>query len=159
MANDGSIASLVEQWIVDQLNALPELAGSVAAFEGTFARDGEEFVNEMLSKRDGHAVVLFEGDEAIDLEEGEVAYLPTYAIYICVQNQRPASGRKGDGNKPGTNKLRDLVRVALHNKFPGISDDYYGTDDTQFGGCEIVFQRKDAFILKATVRVRETPTG
>ncbi len=156
MANDGSIPSLVEAWIVAQLDAIPQLTGKVFAFEGTFADRGNEFVDEMYAQRDTHVVVLFEGDEALELQEGDVAYLPTYSVYAIVKNERGAA-RNGDGTTPGTNKLRDLIRVALHNKYPAISDSDYGTDDTQFKGSEIIHQRKDGFIQKSTLVVRESP--
>lgn len=160
MANDGSLASLVEAWIVTQIKAISEIpADNVEVFEGTTSPTGDQLIREFTANRSPYVTVLFEGDVPKTLEEGEQAYDPTYAIYIVVQNKRPGAARKGDGDTAGTNLMRDRLRNALHNKFPKQSANGYYTDGAEFRGVQVVFQRKDAFIMRAEVVVRETPTA
>jgi len=95
--HDGALASLTEAWIVERLQTLSVFAnGTVEQFPGTNAPSGEKLVEEMLAHRRTYGAVLFESDRAIELQEGEQDYEPTYAIYIVVRNARPAAARKGD---------------------------------------------------------------
>ena len=161
MPNDGSLASLTEEWIAVQLRALAEFAedSDVEVFEGTTHADGAKLIAEMTAERTPHAFVMFEGDRAVPLQEGATAYESPYGIYVLVKNARPGAARKGDDATKGTNWLRDVIRGALHNKRPGLSANGYFTDDTAFRGARIVFQRKDAFIMRAEVVVTESPTA
>jgi len=157
MANDGSLASLTEEWIATQLRALSEFADdAVEVFEGTTHLEGAQLIEELTAERSPHVFVFFEGDVPRPLEEGDIAYEPTYGIYVMVINNRAGAARKGDGTKPGTNKMRDVIRTALHDKRPDQSAGGYYTDMTEFRGTQIVFQRKDAFIMRAELVVRET---
>lgn len=161
MANDGSLASLTEEWIATQLRALTEFADdAVEVFEGTTHPEGAELIAEMTAERSPHAFVLFEGDRIITLEEGQAAYEPIYAIYVVVQVARPGGvARKGDAATAGTNKMRDVMRAALHDKCPNLTAGGYHTDLTEWRGVQVVFQRKNAFIMRAEVVVRESPTS
>lgn len=168
MAHDGSLASLTEEWIVSVVEALetadvvPSVIfadGKVEAFRGTNQPRGEELIAEMIANRSPFAAVLFEGDRAIATQEGKQDYEPVYAIYIVVRNERDGAARKGDGTKPGTNLIRDLLRKALHDQFPARSANGYFTDRSEFRGVSVVFQRKDAFIMRAEVVVREVPVA
>jgi len=154
--HDGSLASLTEAWIVERLQTLSVFAaGTVEQFPGTNAASGEKLVEEMLAHRSPYVAVLFESDRAIELEEGEQDYKPTYAIYIVVHNARPAAARKGDGRTPGTNLMRDLLRNALHNQEVNLSANGFWAGRAEFRGVTAVFQRADAFIMRAELVVRE----
>jgi hypothetical protein len=154
--HDGSLASLTEAWIVERLQTLSVFAnGTVEQFPGTNAPSGEKLVEEMLAHRSPYLAVLFESDRAIELEEGEQDYEPTYAIYIVVHNARPAAARKGDGQTPGTNLMRDLLRNALHNQEVSLSANGFWAGRAEFRGVTAVFQRADAFIMRAELVVRE----
>ena len=160
MANDGSLASLTEEWIAEQIRALAEFDDdAVEVFPGSTAPDGPTLIKEFTANRSPYVAVLFEGDIPRPLEEGEQAYDPTYVIFVVVQNERPGAARKGDGTTPGTNKMRDVLRSALHDKDPAKGTGGYYTDRTEFRGVRIVFQRQDAFIMRAELVVRESPTG
>jgi len=158
MANDGSVASLVEEWIATQLRALPEFADdAVEVFPGNEVLSGQQVIDELTKNRSPYATVFFRGDAPLPLEEGQQGYDPTYVVWVVVQNMRPGTARFGDGTTPGTNKMRDLLRTALHDKFPNLNANGFYTDGVKFGGVQIVFQRKDAWILEATLVIRETP--
>ena len=158
--DDQSLATLVENWIVDILVALEDFTNrQVEAFQGTVNPAGQQLVDELTADTSPHIVVLFEGDRPISLAEGQQRYEPVYGIYIVVHSERPAASRRGDGTVVGTNKLRDVLRAALHDKCPDKSGGGYFTDRTQFMGVRTVFQRKDAFILRAELVVHESPTA
>jgi len=160
MAHDGSLASLIEDWIVTQVAALAPFAdGLVEPFRGTTVQSGEQLIDEMTANRNPYAAVLFEGDTPRELEEGQQGYEPTFGIYIVVQNEREGTARRGDGTTPGTNLIRDLMRNALHDKEPALGVNGYYADRTEFKGVKVVFQRRDAFILRAEVSVRESPSA
>ena len=160
MANDGSLASKVEDWIVTQLLAVAQFAaGTVEPFLGTTQPDGRQLIDEMTAKRSPYAVVLFEGDHAVVTQEGKQDYEPTYAIYVTVQNERQGAARNGDGTTPGTNLLRDLLRNALHDKIPAQSANGFWAERAEFRGTQIVFQRSDAFVMRAELVVREVPAA
>lgn len=163
--DDQSLATKTENWIVATLRALDDFADrDVEAFKGSTHPDGVELIGELTAHSSPYVVVLFEGDVPVPLEEGQMDYEPTYGIYIVVQNQRDGSARRGDGTTVGTNKLRDVLRSALHTKDnpadgPAVSAGNYYANYAEFRGCQVVFQRQDAFIVKATVVVNESPTA
>jgi len=158
--NDGSLATITEAWIVTQIQGIAEFPdGSVEVFPGTFITAGQKLIDEMLANRAIYAAVLFEGDAPQSLEEGSQAYDPTYAIYVVIQNSREASSRTGDGTTPGTNLIRDRLRAALDNQYPNLGANGYHTDHTTFRGVRVVFQRTNAYIMRAELIVRESPTG
>ena len=121
--------------------------------------NGEELIAEMTANRSPYAAVLFEGDRAIQTQEGQQDYEPVYGIYIVVQNKRDGAARKGDESKPGTNLMRDLLRVALHDQDVNLSANGFYAQRAEFRGVSVVFQRKDAFIMRAEVVVREVPVA
>ncbi|MEK6798027.1 MAG: hypothetical protein AABZ12_03600 [Planctomycetota bacterium] len=160
MPNDGSLASKTEQWIADQVAALTQFAdGTVEVYPGSTHPDGQQVIDEMLANRSPYCTVLFSGDVPIPLEEGQSAYEPTYELYVAIQNERQGSARKGDGTTPGTNLIRDLLRNALHDKYPNQTANGFYTDRTEFRGARIAFQRADAFVMLATCVVRESPAA
>lgn len=160
MAHDGSMASKVEAWIVAQLETLAPFADrNVEVFPGSTDPAGAKLIAELTSKDSPYVVVMFEGDQARPLEEGEHAYDPTYGIYVTVSNQRPSASRTGDGTTIGTNGLRDLIRNALHDEYPNVGANGFFTERVQFRGVKTVFQRTDAYIIRAEVVIRETPAA
>lgn len=158
MANDGSLASLSEEWIAARLRTISVLADdAVEVFKGSTAPDGAALIKEFLAKRSPFAIVLFEGDTARALEEGAQAYDPIYAVYVIVRNARDGMSRTGDGTTVGTNWLRDKMRVALHDKSPGFGANGFWAERSEFRGVRIVFQQKGAFIMRAEIVIREDP--
>ena len=121
--------------------------------------------DSVLTGRD----VVMAGD-VIDLgalyggyEEGQQAYDPTYAIYVVVQNERPAAARTGDvvgvTTVYGTNGYRDLIRNALHDQDPAQSANGFYSDRSEFRGVQVVYQDADVFVMRAGLVVRETPAA
>jgi hypothetical protein len=165
MAHDGSLASKVEEWIVGRIQTIAAFAGqihNVEVWPGSQAADGEQIIAEMLSYQMPHAFVLFEGDRAVELEEGQQDYEPTYAIFIVQQVLRPAASRTGEAGPPvvyGTNGIRDLVRNALHDQIAGQTANGFFAARCAFKGAQVVFQRNNAFIVRAEVVVREEPAA
>lgn len=156
--HDGSLASRVEAWIAQRIAAIPAFAsGTVRVFPGTTHPDGQELIGEMTAQRSPYVTVLFEGDAAIVTQEGQQDYEPTYAVYVVVQNPRAGSARCGDGETPGTNLLRDLLRNALHDQSPSLGAHGFWAERAEFRGVRVVFQRADAFIMRAEIVVREAP--
>jgi hypothetical protein len=161
MAHDGSLASLTEAWIAAQVETALTAYDNrkVEVFPGSLAPSGAQLVAEFLANRALYVCVLFEEDAPVALEEGAQGYDPTYAIYIAVQNARRGSARTGDDTMPGTNVMRDLLKNALHDKYPNLGANGQHTDHTTWRGVRLVFQRSDAFIMRASVVVRESPTS
>lgn len=159
LTHDGSLASLVEAWIVGRIAQIPEFAeGQVEPFKGTNSPDGRELIAEMTANRSPLGVVLFEGDRAIATQEGQQDYEPTYAAYIVVQNARTGgASRRGDGQTPGTNLMRDRLRSVLHDVEVSIAANGFWAGRAEFRGVRVVFQRADAFIMRAEIVVREEP--
>ncbi len=159
LSHDGSLATLTEEWIVAQIAALSPFTtrGKVETFRGTTSPEGDELIAEMTARRSPYCAVLFEGDRAIETQEGSQDYEPTYGIYIVCQNERDGAARKGDGTTGGTNLMRDLMRNALHDKVPAQSANGFFAERSEFRGVRVVMQRRDAFIMRAEVVVREAP--
>lgn len=158
MAHDGSLASLVEEWIVGKIAALAQFAAAdVEVFTGSDAPGGQKLIEEFANHRSPYAAVAFESDVAVPLQEGAQNYRPTYGVYIVVQNKRgDGNARSGDPETPGTNLLRDLLRNALHDKEPNLSANGRFAERAEWNGVNIVFQRKGLFILRCEVVVLET---
>ena len=162
MAHDGSLASKVEVWIRDTLRALEAFTDrNVDVFEGSTSPSGDALAAEIMAGRASPTVVvLFEGDVAVPLQEGQQAYDPTYGIYVAVKNERPGVARIGETIDEtvtyGTNGLRDLLRNALHDKSPNLGANEFYAERSEFRGVQLVWQSKDVFVLRAEVVVRET---
>ena len=164
MAHDGSLASQVEAWIVAQLATLtPFSDGNVEVFQGSLQQQGAKIIDEFLARRSPFALVAFEQDQSRPLEEGQQAYDPTYGIYIVVRNERPGVSRTGETDGAtvtyGTNGIRDLMRNVLHDAEPNFGANGFWAERAEFRGVSVVYQRKDAFMLRAVVVVRETPAA
>ena len=161
--NDGSLASLTEEWIAVQIRALAEFADDdVEVFTGSQSLTAEQLIEQFMSHRSLYATTWYSGDREVELEEGDVAYDATYAVLVVVQNARPGEARKGgaDGSK-GTNYFRDKLRNALNSgtTSPGLSANGYAVDWCKWTGKVDVVQKKNAYIMRGTVVVRESPTG
>lgn len=164
--NDASMASLVEDWIVDQIATLtPFSDDNVLVYPGTRAKTGSQLIDEFTRLRSPFALVTFVEDVPVRrLTEGEQAYDPTYAIYIIVRSEREGKGRTGEdrggGNVIiGTNGIRDLLRTALHDKIPGITAGGFYAQQSRFNGVRLLFERNDAFVMLAEVVITEETAG
>lgn len=156
MAHDGSLASLTEQWICDQVAALaPFTDRTVEPFRGSESPDGETILAELTRNRSPYGCCLFTRAQPVKLEEGQQEYLAFYDVIIAVVNAREGSARKGDGTTPGTNLIRDLMINALHDKYPALSANGRYAQRSMVGDVALVFQRRDAFLLRVEVVVQE----
>ena len=162
MANDGSIASLTEQWIVDTLRATAAVPDDQCIlWEGSLDwQDGARIIAELKAKRTPFVFVSFEGDRAVELEEGQNRYEAIYGIYAVVQNRRGrGEARVGDGTNLGVNGLRDVIRTALHDQAPDKGANGFYTDRTKFTVCTIVHQERGCFIMRCELAVEESPAA
>jgi len=161
--DDQSLATLVENWIVATLVAIadPDLTDRhVEVFQGTVNPVGQLAVEELAAHSSPRIVVSFEGDRHMPLAEGQARYEGVYGLYIVVRSERPgAAARRGDGTTIGTNKLRDVIRAALHDKSPDAGGGGYHTELTEWRGVQTAFEGKDKFILRAELVVAESPTA
>lgn len=160
--DDQSLATLVEAWIVTTILALEDgslTSRNVAVFPGTVNPAGDAMIDELAGQVSPRVVVLFEGDRRIPLAEGQARYEGIYGIYIIVKNERRAAARRGDGTAIGTNKIRDILRAALHDKAPDKSAGGYHTELTEWHGVRPQRQRADLSILRAELIVAESPTA
>jgi len=161
--DDQSLATLVENWIVATLVAIadPDLTSrQVEVFQGTVNPVGQLAAKELAAHSSPRIVVLFEADRYVPLAEGQARYEGVYGLYIVVRSERPdAAARRGDGTMIGTNKLRDVIRAALHDQSPDKGGGGYHTELSEWRGVRTVFQRKDMFILRAELVVAESPTA
>ena len=160
MANDGSLASLTEEWIAVQIRALAEFADDdVEVFTGSQSLTAEQLIEQFMSHRSLYATVWYTGDREIELEEGDLAYDATYAVLIVVQNARPGEARKGGADSKGTNYFRDVLRNALNSgtTSPGLSANGYAVDWMKWTGKVDVVQKKNAYIMRGIVVAGESP--
>lgn len=157
--NDESMATKVEQWIVDRIGALAAFdADKVTVWEGEDPTAGG-MIEQLMAKASAskaYIAVMYEGDIPIPLEEGAQAYEPTYAILAVVKNERGGAARHGDGTYIGTNKIRDLLRTSLHEAKPAITAGGFYAEQLIFRGSRLVHQQKGVFILRTEVVLRET---
>lgn len=166
MAHDNSLASLTEDWIVAQLQAITFGAGKlfaaadVAAWEGTEQDTAKQQMDEVLAgSRNTSARVFYAGDEPTDLEAGYVRTDATYGVYVALRNPRfPGAARRGDGTYPGANAARELVRNALHNGKPNLTANGYYTSRCLYSGCDVIVYKKVGVILEIKLTVHEVPT-
>ena len=169
MANDESNATKVEDWIIAQIKGMTE-GGSpvfdpleVTPFDGTDQGKIEAFADELFSgTRDMVCRVLYQSDRAEPLEEGAVRMVPTFLILVGIRNRRPDAARRGDGTTIGTNRLRDLLRYALHDKQPSdeggvINDGVTSIEMVMFRGSRVVLNKKNQCIQQTVIEVKEAP--
>lgn len=173
MSHDGSLASQVEQWIVTRIaETTPFLApdesglqGLVEVYRGSEAPGGQAFLDAMFARHTRYACVHFNGSRSIDLEEGEIAEVGTYIVWVAVTHHRAVgmartgetTGGVGSRVIHGSNGLREIIRQATHNLNPGVGAYGYFSGPAQFRGGEIVFETKGRFIWQGTIEVREDP--
>lgn len=179
--NDQSLASRVEAWIVDSLLQFEEFqsanGGKAEVYPGSTAPDGARLIAELVGNRHVYACVLFVSDQEIPLDGGESGWDSTYLVLVACRNLRPGQARFGmddviDGvviTDKGVNFFRDMLRAALHNKHPnqiayvkdagGATIGSFYSDATRLAGVRVAFEQKDAYILEATVIVREVPAA
>ncbi len=164
MANDNSMASQIEDWIVTQLQGIQFGLGAlfnaedVAPWEGSEQDTAQQFSREFMeSKRNRIARVFFLQDDVENLSADDQRIRGRYLVMIGFRNRRPTRSRRGDAGEPGTNAVRDLMRYALHGLKPGVTDGTSFTDKTDFRGTQIVVNGDDILLMTATVIVDEVP--
>lgn len=169
MSHDDSVASQVEDWICEQIRGIK--IDDVAVFEetevqpwnGTHAGNPNAIAQELFSgDRDLVARVFYHSDHVMRLEEGDIRVVPRYVVLIGIQNRRPAAARRGDGSTIGTNRLRDLLKGALHGKQPtndqsqAISDGATAVDMTHFRGSRLLVNMENLCIQETVIEVDES---
>ncbi len=171
MAHDGSNASRVEDWIVEAVREIREDAqlvfepSEVLPFAGTETTDPHKFTEELFSgHRDLVCRVLYYGDRVQPLNEGEIAVVPTFLIVVGIRNQRPMTARRGDGTTIGTNRIRDLLRYALHDVQPTnaqtgaiIQDGVTAVERLVFRGSQLSINDGKRCVQQTTIEVEESP--
>lgn len=172
MAHDGSIASKMEDWIVTAILAIQDgdpavnifESGEVKPWDGSNAGSVAQFKEEFTAaKRDVIARVFFKGDRVEELEEGEIRTIDTFVVLVAIRNQRPSTARRGDGSTIGTNRLRDLLRYALHDQKPledggpdPLNDGVTAVERLSFMGSELIFNDPGLCIQQSTLEIEES---
>jgi len=167
VATDGSLASQVEDWLVDTIVAITDSgavfeAVEVAAWDGS-DEEAIDFVNTHLSdgKRDLAVQVRFNRDVAEPLEEGLVRRNGQYDVWVGIKNRRPGTARRGDGTKPGTNRMRELLINALHNKRPVdgegelLTNLGWYSDIIMYQGAEIIWHSSGNAVMLCRFQTHE----
>lgn len=161
MATDGSLSSQVEDWIVTAIRTIK--ISAVAVFESAEVApwDGSDeeavdYVNAHLSdgERDTIAEVRWSRDVAEDLEGGLVRRRSFYDVWVGIKNRRGGGAvRRGDGTKPGTGIIRDLLMAVLHNTRPDdgagglLSSEGWYIDLLSWDGTEIIYHTKGKAVM------------
>ena|SRR3990172_5711835 len=166
MAHDGSLASQVEDWIVEQIQALQVggqaafAAEDVRAWEGTESESVRDFSEELFeAARSRIARVLFTGDRPLELEYDQIRLEPTYLILVGLKNYRPGSARRGESTTAGewgTNKMRDLLAQTFSLKQPDKDNGVMHTDLTHYRGATIEYHPRNTCIMRVEIVVEES---
>lgn len=162
MANDGSMASLTEEYIAAKLRALDCFtAEQVAVFEGAETPTPEALFAQFKEHRDLWVTIMYAGDRPVVLEEGQVGYEAKFAVFVLVQNASPGVARHGDATFKGTNYYRDRLRKALNSGTtpPAITANDYAVDWMRWESSVDVLQERDCYLMRGMVVCRESPTS
>jgi hypothetical protein len=173
--HDGSIASKMEDWIVAAILAITDGDPAAAVFEesevkpwdGSNAGTVAQFKTELMAaSRNVIARVFFRGDQIQELQEGEIRPIGQFVVLVGVRNDRPAMSRRGDGTTIGTNRMRDLLRYALHDKQPledggpaPLNDAVTAIDRVRFMGSELVLNDPGLCIQQTTLEIDESESA
>ncbi len=169
MDHNGSIASQMEDWIVATIKAIGDggpniFEGSeVQPWDGSNAGTVSQFKTELMAaSRNVIARVFFRGDRIQELEEGEIRTIGQFVVLVGIRNERQAAARRGDGTTIGTNRMRDLLRYALHDKVPldgesaVINDGATVVERLRFLGSELVLNDPGLCIQQTTLEIEES---
>ena len=112
----------------------------------------------MRGQRPRIAKVSFAGDEVEEAEAGAIDLKASYLILVGWRNERiGAAARRGDDQTVGVNRVRDLLRYALHNQRPDVHDGVTYADSTKWMGFEIVAAQTNLYVIKCGLQVLEVP--
>ncbi len=172
MANDGSIASQVEDWIVAQIQAIQVdalnvfEAAEVGPWNGTQSGDVKAFAAELFANsRDLVARVFYARDSVVTLEAGDIRRRPQFVVLVGIANKRPAVARRGDADYIGTNRIAELLKEALHNKQPmdatpkPITNGPMTVDLTNYVGSEVVLNDFGRCIQQTIIEVDQSTSA
>lgn len=170
--HDGSIASQMEDWIVTAILAIQDGDPAVDIFESSEVKpwDGSnagtvgQFKTELMAaSRNVIARVFFKGDRIEELQEGEIRPIGQFVVLIGIRNDRPSTARRGDGSTIGTNRMRDLLRYALHDRKPledggpaPLNDGVTAVERLRFMGSELIFNDPGLCIQQSTLEIEES---
>lgn len=165
MAHDGSFASQIEDWIIQRINTVTYNAVAVFAtenvrpWEGSEAPNKEQVADELMGGSDNAiAKVFFMGDRPQPLESGEIEIFARFIVYVGMRfPDTNGTGRRGDATRVGINRLKDLIRYATHNINPDKDDGVNHSDKCEYQGCEVVIARKDVWVLRIELEVKQVP--
>ncbi len=126
MANDGSIASQVEEWAVTTLTIAD--SGSafkrIAQYDGTVEETGQRIAKEMVSASRNPIALVFVRD-SFTREEGDRTddRIFDLLVLVGVRNERGGvAARCGDDTRVGIHRAMELVADALGGGNPGSAD-------------------------------------
>jgi hypothetical protein len=175
--DDESLATKIENWMVAAVEAITDGEGPTAVFEDVEVAPWEgsdaqsiDWIGAHLDegKRDLSVRVRFNRDTVTQLEAGLVRRDATYDVWVSIKNVRPkGQARRGDGTKPGTNRMRELLVNALHNQRPSttggspepLSNLGWIVDFLFYEGCEIIWHTAGAVTMLCRFGTHELETS
>lgn len=124
MANDGALASKLEDWAVSTIKAVVgNPFKTVEPYTGTVADGGAQMAQEIIANREPVAMPLVPGDTTTDDFEQRPDRNYELIVMIGVRNDRgDGSARFGDDDSVGFHRAAEIVANALERKNPGVSD-------------------------------------
>jgi len=136
MANDGSLISQLEQWMVDTLAALTFNDKNVF-------KTAEVWEHQIAATQSGmqaftrYQPFVFVSRRDVDTaREGgyDLRQVLEFAVLIGVESKSKGVARHGDSRHLGTSKIRDLVIAAFEKKHPAgelTCDEFYYTGEVE----------------------------
>ena len=166
--SDGSLATLMEDWICTQIRAIKVgddnvfAATDVEPWSGTYAENVQAFAEELFTgQRNLVCRVFYDGDRVVQLEEGEIKVIPRFRILVGMKNRRPQEARRGDGTLVGTNRIRNLLQYALSDDRPDdgegkpINDGTNAVERVTFTGSQVLVNQQGLCIQQTTIEIEE----
>jgi hypothetical protein len=164
--DDQSIATKTENWLVTTIQAIgapsPVFASADAVpWYGSIAENAASLAEDIIGgQRTPVARVRFLDDTTEHLEAGDQKRRSVYEIYVGVQHLRgKGETRRGDGTALGTNGLRDLLYIAIHNKQPAQVANGRATEPAVWGGVQQPWDATKSVIMVCRVNIDDVPAA
>jgi len=163
MANDGSLMSLLEAWVLTQVQTLDAFDadnsfhyGGVPSFDAVM-----KVLNDIRSRRNPCCLVMFDGCRPWDLNsEGDQDFLLDYTIWIGNQSMRQDGAEArlgatvGETVTPGTNLLCEQVCNLLSNDDPAQASTLWRAAATAARPARQLTLEKGFSVMQLTLEVR-----
>ncbi len=166
MADDGSLATKTENWIVEKLKTIQFGVADafdsedVKPWEGSNAETFDQFTTELLSGvRNSIARVYFFREIDSDISSEEIKGAATYVILIGIRNFREAAWRRGDGKMWGANAMKNLIKKEFNQAKPDFGDGNYWCDEAHVRAFEVKLGTNNTCIMQVLIEVDEVPQG